>query len=597
MQLELYGSIILAAMLHLFLSVSSVHKCLSKMNSLITAKEVKFRDFCQHYVDSKKNSLLILTSVDRLEKIITAVAIERRAAIIKSATNARGMTILHCAAFINEGSAIKNILKNVPYESWGSLMMLPDSNGYTAPSLAAIKGHVDSLQLLLTNISDERKCSLLRNPNLVVRILSKPSCWQHYTDGLDPDQLNQILERQEVETGRTALHIAAIGGSTDIFKSILRLILPENLLNFLFKKDGRGNTFIHTAVENSLKAMKLWIKTLKQWINHQHVLNLLSCQKSNGVTALHIAAQKEKFVVGKEILHDFSPDDKFTLTKIVDASGNTAVHTALLYGNLAVFGYLLDNVSLDNRKAILQAANNDELTPFNILAKMRSVQWRDTVTEVLNNFERFYFLKQINGDGKSLLWVEIENGNHAIAKNLLPGLEMRDQLELLKITDNQDKSVVHHLMSSSDLFQLLVDIFNIIGKENIWSFLEIVDDSGETAVHLAARNGNLKAMNWVVTSLSADEWFELLTMHNKHGQTLLHLAAAHGFIKITQCILDPLQSTKQLHLLNAKDDKQKTAEECASLNKHKAINSYLLQCRNKAGTTGELFADFECFPF
>ena len=77
-----------------------------------------------------------------------------------------------------------------------------------------------------------------------------------------------------------------------------------------------------------------------------------------------------------------------------------------------------------------------------------------------------------------------------------------------------------------------VNIIDICRQELQDFNLDTVDGHQRTALHVAARGGNLESVEGLL-DLKSDPHFD-----DKNGEVPLHLAAKHGHVKCVQCLVD-----------------------------------------------------------
>lgn len=88
--------------------------------------------------------------------------------------------------------------------------------------------------------------------------------------------------------------------------------------------------------------------------------------------------------------------------------------------------------------------------------------------------------------------------------------------------------------------ELLKEIFEEIPKESI---LDIKDDMTlATPIHMAAANGHLETLRYLLSIISKKDAISLTKVKNETGNTALHWAAYNGHLEVVKLLVDEFEA-------------------------------------------------------
>ena len=406
--------------------------------------------------------------------------------LIRSKT---GTTLLHTACEYGWLDIVKYICKLYP-----SMVLSLDHYGLLPIDCAIIHGHVDCYEYLQSQ--------------------------QRATN----DSIERESDKSKVKTGRTELHLACLSGRLRMVKYLCKtypdMINSENNESFMP---------VHDAIigEN--------IVILDYFIDEVQGPLILT---PDGRTLLHIAAFSRKLGVVKHLCSKCP-----TLLKSLDLDGNTVGHDAAASGNVEVVKYLIE------QGTDVKARNHDGCSMLHDAAYFG----RHDMVKFL--CEKYPDLMQlVSLAGYSPAHAAALGGNVDVMKYLLSSSSE------VNVVSNDDSTLLHEAAYSGQLkmAQFLSSTYPEMlslrtknsftpchyavqeGHEEVAVFLlgemcdaKVLTDDNETFLHIAAYNGRLGMVKYF-----AQEFPELLDMVDASGASALHAAARGGGVETMTYLLD-----------------------------------------------------------
>lgn len=325
---------------------------------------------------------------------------------------------------------------------------------------------------------------------------------------------------QQNKAGHTALHIAAANGHDTLVKYLLDTKADASTL------DGQGRHVLHHAINNQGNGRD---ETVRLLLEHG-VIN--QDTDSNNMTPLHLAAQLNQHDVVSLLLdYRFSVDvrshRKIWSARMDDGSvghslersavqdyqgdalyaGYTPLHAAALFGIPDMVALLLDRGASPNAQGV------DGETPIHLAlsVSMGETKIEDSWSNSLNYVECLLdIITDDMGDAYKAAFEYV----HGRRKDTIITLLENRALDVT-IQDARSRTCLHMIRHRDRE-----------GSEYIAKILEkgcdfnIRNNEGETAVHLAARDGGHESLE-VFLRHQADP-----LMVDGHGRNLIHLACA-----------------------------------------------------------------------
>ncbi|KAJ9168305.1 hypothetical protein P3X46_019848 [Hevea brasiliensis] len=255
--------------------------------------------------------------------------------IDKTITAWSSNTILHLAARFGPLELAKEILKLKPE-------MVSEVNEKSETPLfeACREGRTDMVMLLVE--SDPWVVYKVNQDNETALFAA---CERGKLDVVNCLLNFQHLLMLEVDGLTTSLHVAALGGHTEIVKEILK-IRPD----FAWKKDVNGCTPLHQACS------KGHLETTRELLRFD--TDLSSLQDNDGRTPLHWAAMKGRVSIIDEIL-SVSLESAEMITK----NGETVLHLGVKSNQFDAVKYLMETL---NTTKLINKPDNDGNTALHL---------------------------------------------------------------------------------------------------------------------------------------------------------------------------------------------------------------------------------------
>lgn len=434
-----------------------------------------------------------------------------------------------------------------------------DKEGYNSIHYAAAYGHRQCLELLLerTNSGFEESDSGATKSPLHL------AAYNGHHQALEV--LLQSLVDLDIrdEKGRTALDLAAFKGHSECVEALI------NQGASIFVKDNvTKRTPLHASVING---HTLCLRLLLEIADNPEVVDV---KDAKGQTPLMLAVAYGHIDAVSLLL------EKEANVDAVDIMGCTALHRGIMTGHEECVQMLLEQeVSIlckDSRgrtplhyaaarghatwlSELLQMAPSKEDCSFKDNQGYTPLHWacyngNENCIEVL--LEQKCFRKFI-GNPFTPLHCAIINDHENCASLLLGAIDS----SIVNCRDDKGRTPLH-----AAAFADHVECLQLLLRHN--AQVNTADNSGKTALMMAAENGQAGAVDILVNGAQAD-----LTVKDKDLNTPLHLACSKGHEKCALLILDKIHDES---LINAKNNALQTPLHIAARNGLKVVVEELL---------------------
>ena len=440
---------------------------------LISLEEAQFARWTAGYRHSSEIPPILAASYFGLEGVVQSLA---KTPNSLSSRNCCGATALHWAVWKDKRRIVQISIHA------GADMNARTENGDTPLHTAALRGHIVILDQLVT--------------------------------------LGLNINQQD-KAGHTALHIAAANGNNMLVKYLLATNADASCV------DGQGRHILHHAIDKEWFSRD--VETTRLLLEHG-----VMYQKADftNMTPLHLAVQNHRRdVISLLLKSGYSVDvpvhRKLWSARMIDGSrcysldhsavqeyqqdalyaGYTPLHVAALFGMAGIVALLIDRGASPNT----QGDYGETPLHLALSVSMGDTKIEDSWSDLSNYMEGVLdIITDDMGDAYKAAF-EFVHGKRKDTIITLLGNRALD----VTIQDARSRTCLH-----------MIRYREREGSEYIAKILDkgcdfnIRDDGGETAVHLAARDGGHESLE-VFLRHQADP-----LMVDSHGRNLIHLACA-----------------------------------------------------------------------
>ncbi|GAP92842.2 putative ankyrin [Rosellinia necatrix] len=415
-----------------------------------------------------------------------------------------GKTPLHLAAMAGYHCIISRLLDaNLDIN-------IQDQRGRTPLHLASQCGHMHAIEELLRRGADP---SIKDHEDLIP--LHMACRWQHQRAALR--LLGQACGAKQVSTltatNQTALHLSAGGGCEYVVDAIFYSIESDEYGPALRQKDSEGRTPLHVAAQHGRNEV---VRSLLS--KASQVPPIATLQDGNGNTPLHLAIRNGHYRVVDKLAtmgktrskykkRGASEFDVQTDLMIQDGGGQLPIHLAVRSGDARVVQKICD-YHLEVGKP-LDVFDSKSQSPLHIAAQ-------DGLADITNILLASGAEPDI-GDDKSRtpLLLACKSGHISTTKLLL-----RAGADPI-YTDSSRRSALHEAVESGTvpMVKEVLEASRVMVDGS--TFIGMRDDKDNTALHLAAKRGDIEIMRAL---LSPDIVQNRLQVPDGKGRSLLSIA-------------------------------------------------------------------------
>ena len=160
--------------------------------------------------------------------------------------------------------------------------------------------------------------------------------------------------------------------------------------------------------------------------------------------------------------------------------------------------------------------------------------------------------------------------------SILPQISLEKRLELLKVQDGNERTVLHRAANYSNP-EVIKVLLEGVTREQRLEVMRIQDKDKRTALHLAAMNSNPEVIKVLFEGVEPEQRLELIKAQDRDGLTALHLAARYSNPEVIKVVFDGLTQEQRLELIKAQDGDKHTALHRAAMNSNPEVIKVLFE--------------------
>ncbi|XP_068249793.1 transient receptor potential cation channel subfamily A member 1 homolog isoform X2 [Palaemon carinicauda] len=330
----------------------------------------------------------------------------------------------------------------------------------------------------------------------------------------------------------TPLYVASTYGYVDIARRLI--FAGANLLS----KDESAQTPLHrAAMEGNLEIVDLLLNSASTIGGSKMVDRLVKECDTERETALHHAVNNGHFKITEKLILAGADVDA------MNDSLSTPLHAAAAVGDTDLIKLLLQNkarlecVDCNQQTPLHRAAYHDQAEAISVLLDAgANIEKRDKdsftpllmaascgqATAVQMLLERGADLEAVDKEDKTSVFWCAEQGNLEALEVLL---KREECAELVDVSDRSDNSPLH--IAAFHGYIGIINALLIAGSK-----IDNKNEDGETALHIAAEEGQVKVVRELVKRYNF-----LISDQNEESNTPLHLACLHGQNEVVKILL------------------------------------------------------------
>ena len=311
-----------------------------------------------------------------------------------------------------------------------------------------------------------------------------------------------------IQSGFCPLHHAAAEGNVDVIQLLLERGANINLSN------GFGDTAIILAAKNQ----------------HREALSLLAYSgasldgvNKSGKGIWHYAVDCDDNDLLAVFVSCYQKLKNMESGQLKFAEGKTPLHLAAMKGDYEKIDFLL-------KAGADPDAQDEGGNTFIHLAA------REGKEKVLNQFVGTVDFNRKNDESETPLHLAVRSGNPNVIKMLLKKAD-------LTVRNSSEETVLHVASKNPDISMDIVQIIvDEIVKAHNWSLVDWTDRYGNSALHVASRNGHVSFIPALKTLNPR--------IQNALGDSPLHVAVRNGHYEVVDTIFEIFEKDVNINLQN-----------------------------------------------
>ena len=485
---------------------------------------------------------LVMNNKDKILKIILESVNKDQLFEILQTKNSVGGTALHTACINDNPTAMRIIKEHTTRDQgrdyWYQLLEIADNNSRSPLAHALINFHKKSLKTILESLSEDQNYQLLVlfNKNYHIPPLhhlimaARGDVMKHMMKNLRPEHWFHLLMMKDKDGfDRSGFMQAVVQGDTDMVRLIIEPMSVRQRCELLQLNDvTTGKAPLEWAAYRGKKDM---IGHLLETMSDSQKYDLLNAKPLAEKTPLHWAVHGNHPEVVKSLLSQFETSAQAHLKRLLqarDSAGRTVLIWAVEKGSRETIYALLDAISAANlKRRLLFMTDTGGQTVLHYAASRGQKDIMELIHDHLDTpvDDNGWLIKRQDCLGISPLLLAILQGNFDIVKLINESIPARVLVDLLLMKDDSGASCLLAASWQSKANELFAELLTSLSYDQRYQVLaERNKDSGWTVIHWAAWKARTELINLLYGLLLADRWYQLLQVVDDGGRTALHVA-------------------------------------------------------------------------
>lgn len=410
-------------------------------------------------------------------------------------------------------------------------------NGNSLLHFACQRGHYDVTQYLICRGADMNLTNYYGYTPLHMAIEREDIQIIEYLFNYADDNNIKININGNNNGEDTLLHVAAERGNIQIVEHLLNYAKENNIKININACNRAGDTPLHVAIERENIQI---VEYLLNYANDNNIKINVNARNSTGYTPLYMAFRNKDIKIIEHLSNYAKENDIEININDCNNYGDTLLHHACIDAQYDKIKWLVQhgaNVNLPNKQGN---------TPLLLHIKHR-LGYHNIVKFLIKNGAD---INARNNDGDTALYMACMEGNNKFIRYLVDyakrsniKMDPKDiERSIAVLLNQEDRNIFEYLYNYAKDEKINEDVKikleeneilqNLYYKKDYKSIkcaltkgtnVDLVDNNGNSLLHIACAKGDYKFMKYLVEDKGADT-----KIKNKDGKTPLQLAKKHG---------------------------------------------------------------------